>query len=128
MTRNDPGHETPLLPFNGKPRGRNGGRRSRLPRAKRPVRHAVRDRINRSTPAHVCCRVGRGLPSLRGVRTFPVVLGALRAARERFGFRLLQFSVQHDHLHLIVEADSPRALARGMKGLSVRLARRLNRL
>jgi putative transposase len=36
--------------------------------------------------------------------------------------------LQGQHLHLVCEADDQRALARGMQGLSIRLARRLNRL
>jgi hypothetical protein len=48
--------------------------------------------------------------------------------RDRFGFRLVHFSVQGNHLHLVVEAQDERALARGMQGLAVRIAKALNRL
>jgi len=41
--------------------------------------------------------------------------------------RLVHFSVQRDHLHLIVEARDRRAVTRGLQGLFVRLAKRLNR-
>jgi putative transposase len=54
--------------------------------------------------------------------------GAFEAGKERFGFRLVQFSVQADHLHLIAEADDSRALSRGMRALGIRIARRLNRV
>jgi hypothetical protein len=37
------------------------------------------------------------------------------------------FSVQRDHIHLLVEASSASALSSGMHGLAVRVARRLNR-
>ena len=40
----------------------------------------------------------------------------------------MQFSVQGNHLHLIVEAADERVLSRGMQGLQIRLAKRLNRL
>jgi hypothetical protein len=39
----------------------------------------------------------------------------------------VHFSVQSDHLHLIVEADSSHALARGIHGLAARCARAVNR-
>lgn len=52
---------------------------------------------------------------------------ALGAARERFGFRLVHFSVQRDHVHLLAEAQDRRALARGVQGLSIRVARAVNR-
>lgn len=52
----------------------------------------------------------------------------LRIAAERFGTRIVHFSVQSNHVHLIVEAQDEGALARAMKGLLVRCARRLNAL
>jgi hypothetical protein len=39
---------------------------------------------------------------------------------------LVHFSVQRDHLHLLVEASDRRALSRGMQGLSIRVARATN--
>ena len=43
-------------------------------------------------------------------------------------FRVCTFSVQADHLHLIVEAASQPALVEGMRGLAIRLARQVNRV
>jgi putative transposase len=54
--------------------------------------------------------------------------GGEGAWRGRFGFRLVHFSVQGNHIHLVVEAPDERALARGMQGLGVRIAKALNRL
>src|SRR5262249_50932846 len=42
-------------------------------------------------------------------------------------FRVLQFSVQHDHVHLLVEADDAPRFVRGVQGLMIRVARALNR-
>ncbi|TMB54239.1 MAG: hypothetical protein E6J56_11555 [Deltaproteobacteria bacterium] len=42
------------------------------------------------------------------------------------GFRVIHFSAQDDHLHLIVEADNTRALRHGLRGLVIRLARAVN--
>lgn len=58
---------------------------------------------------------------------FPAVRQALAAAKHQFGFSLVHFSVQDDHLHLIAEARDRRALARGIQGLSIRVARAVNR-
>jgi len=79
-------------------------------------------------PVHATLRLRHGLPSLRRHVVRGQVLRALAEGRERFGFRLNQFSLQSNHLHLIVEADDGRALSRGMKGIAVRVARALNRL
>ena len=42
------------------------------------------------------------------------------------GFRVCQFSIQKDHIHLVVEADHHEALARGMQGLAISAAKRIN--
>ncbi|WXA90292.1 transposase [Pendulispora brunnea] len=39
----------------------------------------------------------------------------------------MHFSVQDDHVHLIVEAQDKVSLSRGMRGLAIRLARAINR-
>lgn len=67
--------------------------------------------------------------SLRSQFIFPTLRRALaEATRSRKDFRITQFSVQGDHVHLLVEADSKQALSRGMQGLAIRIARRINRL
>src|SRR5262249_18414622 len=52
---------------------------------------------------------------------------AFARGKERFGFRLVHFSVQHNHLHLLCEAKDKRALTRGMQGLAIRVARQVNK-
>lgn len=69
---------------------------------------------------------GGSLPSLRGDRLFPLLCRGL-AQSSRGGLRILHFSVQTDHVHLIVEAESGEALSRGLQGLAIRLAKRVNR-
>ena len=39
----------------------------------------------------------------------------------------MHFSVQSNHIHLLVEADGTRTLGRGMQGLGIRLAKTINR-
>ena len=107
-----------------------GGKRKgagRKPKGTRAgVPHLTRSQPRR-TPAHVTMRVGGGRPSLRSSRSFRAIKEAFRKGKDRFGLRLIHFSVQGNHLHLLVEADDAVALARGMKGLSVRIARALNK-
>ncbi len=78
-------------------------------------------------PVHVTLRLRHGLPTLRGDALFAAVARAFAAA-SRDSFRLLQYGVQSDHLHLLVEADAPTRLARGVQGLAIRVARGINRV
>ena len=94
---------------------------SRAPQLMRPV-------LSGREPVLVTLKVGKHVSNLRTRRAFEHLVPAFFAAREGRGIRLAQFSVQHDHLHLIVEADDRTALSRGVQGLSVRIARALNRM
>jgi putative transposase len=58
---------------------------------------------------------------------YRAVHGALSGGNVQEGFRLVQYSVQNSHFHLIPEAKDTVALARGMQGLAIRLARAMNR-
>jgi hypothetical protein len=64
---------------------------------------------------------------MRKQLVFLVVRRALAAA-SRNGLRLVHFSVQSNHLHLLVEAHDKRSLSRGAAGLTIRVARAVNRL
>ena len=91
------------------------------------VPHRVRPPHQGRHPAHVTLRARRPLPSLRG----DLIFGALRrglARGSRRGLRILQFSVQRDHVHLLVEAEDRHALSRGLQGLTIRLAKAVNRV
>src|SRR5438270_11382314 len=112
-----------------------GGRRKRKRRrgtAKqdklRKVPHRRRPALSPRNPVHVTWRVLPHVWNLRSRRCFSRIVECFSRGRDRFGFRLVHFSVQGNHLHLVVEADDERALARGMQGLGVRIAKALNRL
>jgi REP element-mobilizing transposase RayT len=81
----------------------------------------------RWTPAHVILKVEAGLWSLRGSKVYRALHRSLCGGNLREGFRLVQYSVQQNHVHLIPEAKSTVALSRGVQGLEIRLARALNR-
>jgi putative transposase len=72
-------------------------------------------------------KVQPDLPSLLTPSLLTEVRGALDAGSERFGFRLIDFSVARDRLELVVQAKDRRALSRGMQGISIRVARAINR-
>ncbi len=111
--------------WGGKRRG--AGRRPAGDRA--GVSHKTRPLLKGDEhPVHVTLRVQKGVWNLRGARAFQIVKTSFNRNRDRFGFRLNHFSVQGNHMHLVVEANDKRALARGMHALEIRIALALNRL
>lgn len=73
-------------------------------------------------------RVRKDIPSLRGVRLVREIGCSLRTACNQKRFRLIHYSIQSNHLHLIVEAADAEALGRGMMSIASRLARAVNRV
>jgi hypothetical protein len=122
----------------GRPKPGWGGRREgagRKPTGQaKGLPHRARPWHDAAHPVHVTLRVRLGLPSLRSYVIAAEILGRFRRhavgdgalARRRRTFRVVHFSVQPDHLHLIVEGSSKRALGRGLQGLVSWLARRIN--
>jgi REP element-mobilizing transposase RayT len=109
---------------------RRGGRRKgagRKPAAERKgfVKHVPRPLHDEETPVHVVVRVRRDVPYLRSQRIFAVLRAMFARASEK-GLRLLHFSVQANHLHLIVEATDGATLGRGMQRLLSRIALAIN--
>jgi REP element-mobilizing transposase RayT len=107
---------------------RPGAGRKRIPAHKRKtVAHRRRPSVSPKTPLHVTLRLIEGFPGLRRPKALRWIRRCLQLAHKS-GFAVVQFSIQGNHLHLIIEANDRGALSRGMQGLKIRLAKRLNQL
>ena len=110
---------------------RRGGARLGAGRPKKKggsVCHRERPAIGENQPVHVTLRVREDVFNLRSQRCFEAIGAALTASRGRFGFRVVNLSVQGNHLHLTGEAADNDALASAVQGLKVRIAKGLNRV
>ena len=89
--------------------------------------HLSRPRHARGCPVHITMRRARLLPSFRSqVIVAELEQSLRRASNERY--RVVHYSLQADHVHLVVEAADRVALSRGTQGLAIRLARAFNRI
>ena len=90
--------------------------------------HRPREDIDARVPLHVTIRLKRGIPSIRQPRFVRRLRVSLCEACVRHGFRIVHYSVQRDHVHLLVEAQNNRSIACGMKSVGARLGKLANRL
>jgi REP element-mobilizing transposase RayT len=127
MTRTKPHGRQHALVFTPRGGARPGaGRKPKGPRAL--VSHKTRASLAARHPVHVTTCVQKGLWNLRCPPVRRTLEAVFDAGADRFGFRLVHYSIQGNHLHLVAEACDRRALGRGMKGLLVRAAKALNKL
>ncbi|MBK7399985.1 MAG: transposase [Myxococcales bacterium] len=115
--------QQPELPFRTR-----GGRR---PGAGRPVKagsesHRRRPPVSAAHPLHVTLRVAQHVWNLRAQRCLRPIDAALRALHSGERARVTHFSVQGNHVHLVVEARDGAALSSAMRSLTIRIARGLN--
>jgi REP element-mobilizing transposase RayT len=107
----------------GGPRKR-AGRRAAGPR---PIHHDERIRVVPSEPIHVTCRALRRIGSLRRDALHAAIRTATTVVGRHGDFRIIHISIQRSHLHLLVEAESGRALTSGMCSFLISAARHINR-
>jgi len=108
---------------------RHGGARKGAGRKKRSaetVPHTARPVIDRDHPLHLTIRMARGVWNLRSQRGFRAVKAALDQEKRRGELRVVHYTVQGNHLHLVAEAADRLTLTRRMQGFGVRLARSVN--
>ena len=102
---------------------RKGAGRPRGPRPR--VHHRKRGAFRKGQPLHLTVRLrvsGMRLDKVHSaVRHVLIALHALRS-----DFRVIDYSIQDDHLHFVVEADSTEALRFGAYALPIRLGKRIN--
>ena len=106
---------------------RDGAGRKRLA-TKHDASHGPRPEHVARFPVHVVLRTRSEVRRLRRGYVLRKVRRALHvvAVREA-GFRVVHMSIQHNHLHLLVEAENKLALSRGMQAFAISAARAINR-
>ncbi|MBK8096415.1 MAG: transposase [Planctomycetes bacterium] len=122
-----------MLPFRPQHGGRRPGAGRKPNGLEAGVGHRTRAALAPRFPVHVTVKLRAGLPRLRRRDEYAAlraafVAGCRGTAAAAGAFRLCHFAVLNDHLHLIVEAQDRVSLSRGIQGLLVRIARKLNKL
>lgn len=91
------------------------------------VSHGKRAVVKKSTPLHLTWRIHDDLVNLRCGESETAFKKAAAGCR-KFGLRILHYSIQKDHLHLIAEADDNTALGLGMRSFGTRFGKALREI
>src|SRR5262245_7994113 len=109
-----------------------GGRRDGCGRKKSKNRkdplHRTRPKVSKHHPQHAVLRTRKDVGRLRKSKVYHALRATLRRMLGTLGFRVVHLSIQHNHLHFLVEAASKDALRRGMQGLAISAARAINKV
>jgi REP element-mobilizing transposase RayT len=109
---------------------RRGGKRKgagRKPKGERAGSgHQERPEIKSRYPVHVVMRVVPAVGSMRRRAMYKAMREATITAALRERFRIVHVSLQRTHVHMLIEAETKNALARGMQGFQISAARHIN--
>jgi REP element-mobilizing transposase RayT len=111
-----------LFRHGGKRKG--AGRKPKGARAGSP--HQERPVIKPQHALHVVMRVVPAVGNMRRRSLYKAMRDATITAALRERVRIVHVSIQRTHVHMLVEADNQRALARGMQGFQISAARNIN--
>lgn len=106
--------------------GRHGGRRKgsgRPRRRSKGVSHEPREELSSRTPVHINFKYTVRVRHQTGLRILKTAILNSKAK----GLNIVLFSLQSNHVHLIAEAANKNVLERGMRSLTVTMAKGLGK-
>lgn len=111
---------------------RRGGRRPGAGRKRsgprKRVAHTRRPELSRHTPTHITLRVLDDVGRIRRRDAFKIVRGVMVEHLGREDARIIDLSIQGNHIHIVCEANDRRALSSEMHDFKIAVARRINRI
>lgn len=108
-------------------RGSWGGRRTNSGKKRihsKGVAHIERPKVLSRYPLHINLKINTYIQNKPCLEIFQESL----KLSQRQGLRVLRFSIQSNHIHLLVEADDNGSLTTAMKAFLTSFAKRVNRL
>jgi REP element-mobilizing transposase RayT len=76
----------------------------------RGIRHIARDDIKKITPLHLTIKIEAKKAGIKNKITLKLLHHSIKKTR-LLGLRILHYSLEYDHIHLLVEADDKKTLS-----------------
>jgi REP element-mobilizing transposase RayT len=105
-------------------KGKHGGRRPNSGRKRihsKGVAHKTRTKITANTPFHINFKYRTFIRTEILLEHF--ILAIMKS--QKHGFRIIHFSLQTNHVHLIAEAQNNQILVKGMRSLTNSFVKRI---
>ena len=93
----------------------------------RGIRHIARDEFNRLTVLHLTVKIDRAKAGLKNKQTLKLLWHAIKKARLK-GLKIIHYTLEFDHIHLLVEADNKAIVGTGMQSFGISLSKGINKI
>lgn len=99
----------------------------RPPKTDPGIRHTRRPLLKKPSSLHLTIKIEKQKSHLKNKTILAILKRAILNARKQ-QLRVIHFTLEHDHVHLLIEAENNRVLGKGMQAFGVTLSKAINRL
>jgi REP element-mobilizing transposase RayT len=91
------------------------------------IRHTKRPYIKKPASLHLTIKVKKNKAEIKNKSVLKILKRAIFNSRKQ-GLKVIHFSLEYDHVHLLIEAENNHTLGKGMQAFGVTLSKAINRL
>lgn len=93
----------------------------------RGIRHIARDEIKRLTVLHLTVKIDKTKAGLKNKEALKLLHKSILKARKQ-GLAIIHYTLERDHVHLMVEASNNAILGKGMQAFGITLSKGVNKI
>jgi REP element-mobilizing transposase RayT len=90
------------------------------------IRHTGRPKLKKSASLHLTVKVRKNKADIKNKSILMILKRAIQNARKQ-GLKVIHYTLEYDHVHLLIEADNNFVLGKGMQAFGVTMAKAINR-
>jgi len=91
------------------------------------IRHRERPFLTKAASLHLTVKVKRIKADMKNKAVLSILKRAIMNARKQ-GLRVIHFTLEYDHIHLLIEAENNEILGKGMQSFGVTFSKAINRM
>ena len=102
-------------------------RAGRPAKVDRGIRHIRRERFNKPSALHLTIKVRENKADIQNKRILKALHHAIKRARLQ-RLRVIHYTLEYNHAHLVVEANDNKVLHKGMQAFGISIAKAINKM
>ncbi|MDD4973652.1 MAG: transposase [Bacteriovorax sp.] len=91
------------------------------------MRHTSRPHLSKACSLHLTVKIKKIKAELKNKSVLSILKRAILNARKQ-GLKVIHYSLEYDHVHLLIEADNNHILSKGMQSFGVTISKAINRM
>ncbi|MGZ3788101.1 MAG: transposase [Bacteriovorax sp.] len=91
------------------------------------IRHTSRPLVKKPSSLHLTVKIKKNKADMKNKAVLSLLKRAILNAR-RQGLKVIHYSLEYDHVHLLIEAENNHVLGKGMQAFGVTLSKAINRM